>query len=206
MGSFVVHSGQAKNVISNDTEYNIVDILENSEQEQYIVNEIPSKPTYNISLAQEYQDLIYNLCEINDLSYELVLAIFYHESKFNIYGINKNKDGSSDRGISMINSKYIDTYKEFAIKYCDFPKNKELDVFNPEDSIRAGIGGLVYYKKYFQDKKISNKYFVPYILGYYNMGISGYEEYIRKNGIKNRKYDKVIIELKNKLEQTGNFI
>jgi hypothetical protein len=204
MGSFVIHNEQAKNVISNDTEYNIVDILENSEQEQpYIANEIPSKPIYNISLAQEYQDLIYNLCEINDLSYELVLAVIYQESKFDSTSLNINKNGSRDVSLFQLNDMFLDAHREHAINYCQLSENVIFNPYNPEHNIMAGIGNIAYLRDYYSEKGVIDEDLITYISNGYNQGVLGYEKYVRQTGKISRSYSDKIYSHKEILETTN---
>ncbi len=206
IGSFVVYSGQAKNVVSNNIEYNIVDILENSVQEQeqqYIVNETPSKPNYNISLCQEYQDLIYQLCEINDLSYELVLAVIYQESKFDSTSLNINKNGSRDVSLFQLNDMFLDDHREHAINYCQLSENVIFNPYNPEHNIMAGIGNIAYLRDYYSEKGVIDEEMIAYISNGYNQGIRGYENYVKQTGKISRSYSDKIYSHKKILETTN---
>lgn len=167
-----------------------------------IVNIYPERPKYNIALEEKYQDLIWELCIKNDISYEFVLAVFYYESKFKLDAVNRNKDRSIDNGVSQLNSYYTKIHEEYAIKYCEFPRDVKFNVFNPDHNIRAGIGNLVYLRNFWKQKGVGEEFLIEYITGSFNMGLTGYQKYIKRTGKIEREYSKQVYKAKIKLETT----
>ena len=211
--SLIVAGGisRTKNVVADEpiTTYNIL-----ATESVYIANRnttniipmvartepsVSQRPQYNINLSETNQNLIYELCAKNNLSYEFVLSVFHYESKFNPKSINKNTDGSRDEGICQLNSYYTDTYREYAIKYCGMDKNTQFDPFNADHSIRAGIGTLAYLKNFWIQKGVDSNELLEYITGSYNQGIVGYQSYIKRTGKTEREYSKQIQARKEKL-------
>jgi len=161
---------------------------------------ISQRPNYNINLETKYLNLIWQLCQKNHISYELVLVVFFQESKFNIDAVHKNNNGSRDLGLGQINNRHIEFYKQCAIDYGEFPKDKYFDIMSPDDNIRAVIGGLVYLRDHYKEKGISEDYLLDYITNSYHEGQTQYEKNIKRTGIASRSYSKSIHELKEKLE------
>ena len=168
-----------------------------------IVSEAPvTRPEYNLNLSEECQDLIYDLCIKNDISYEFVLAVFHYESMFNSNATNKNRDNSMDIGVSQLNNYYTDTHKMFAIKYCELSENAKFNMFNPDHNIRAGVGTLVNLRDYWKQKGVSDNQMLEYITGSYNLGLYGFEQYIKRTGKIEREYSRQVQKRKNKLGTT----
>jgi len=163
---------------------------------------ILTKPDYNISLSEEYQDLVYQLCENNDLSYELVLSIMFQESRFNPRAINYNTNNTRDYGLFQLNSKFINTHRERAIKYCKLSQDIPFDVWNQDHNIRAGIGGIIEYRNYYKKKGVSNEEMLKYISNTLQLGVDGYARSIRITGTTSRSYSRLIYKNKEILETT----
>lgn len=205
------HLFNNKNIKINNYTYmqkvNMIDnLIEQAEQTKMIktiVTETKQKPKYNISLSKEYQDLIYRLCEQNHLSYELVLAVMYQESKFDVDKTNTNTDHSVDRGLFQINSKHLKDYEEYAKLYGGLPNNMKLNVSNPEHNIRAGIGGLTYFMTYYKEKGMSDDGLIYATLGGYNQGAGGFNKYVNRNNYIETQYAKKVLYYKYMLEQEG---
>lgn len=166
-------------------------------------SEIAEMPQYNISLAKEYQKLIWDICQNNNISYELVISVISNESKFNVKARHINKDGSIDKGLFQINSNSLDDYSKYAIQYGGLSKDVKFDVNNVEHNIRAGIGGLVYFRNYYKQQGVSDEDLVYYILGSYNQGFDGYISYVNRNKYISTPYGDGILFIKTKLEQEG---
>jgi len=169
-------------------------------------------PYYDINLDKKWQKLIYELCEKNNLDYRMVLSFFEYESEgFKLDLICYNRDGkgrilSYDSGIAQINSKYVEDYRQHAIKYCDLDKDVKFDPLNPDYGIRAGIGGLAYYREYWMAKGITDEETLfHYCLNSYNRGAVDYENYVRNTGNISRSYDREIFRRKESLETEGKF-
>jgi len=160
---------------------------------------ISVKPNYNLDLDEKYQNLIFQLCQKNDLSYEMVLALFYCESEFNTKAIHKNNDNTMDLGIAQVNSSDLDFYKECGVKYCDLDSKAKFNLMNPEQNIRVGIGLITYLKEYWRERGVDNELLNTYIMNSYHEGIYGYSNSIKKTGRVSRNYSKKINKYKNML-------
>lgn len=170
------------------------------------VNIYSQRPIYQLNLDVQYQDLIWNLCLKNNLSYEFVLAVFYCESKFKINAVNiRNSDGSQDQGIAQLNSYYTNTFKEYAIQYCNLPSEAKFYPFNADHNIRAGIGILVYLRDFWRQRGMSEDYSIDYIAGSFHKGITGFQKYIRQTGKIESEYSKEIKKKKEILEKSNTF-
>jgi len=164
------------------------------------LNIYPERPKYNINLSEEYQDLIYELSMKNGLSYEFALAVFHYESKFDPKATNKNRDKSIDEGFSQLNSRFTNTYRDYAVRYGNLDPNVQFDVFNIDHSIRAGIGTLVYLRDYWKQRGVSEENSLEYITGSFNLGIEGMKKYIRQTGKIEREYSRQVQKRKDMLE------
>lgn len=147
---------------------------------------------YDIPLAITEQEYIQDLCNQNNLSYELVLAVVELESGYNKNLLSPTNDG----GLFQINLNYADFYAQLA-------GLEEYDVFNFEDSCRMGIAGLKYYKNYWIEQGITDDetlYF--YTLNSYNMGANGYVSYVKTTNQLSRSYDRLVSKYKFEIEQS----
>lgn len=147
----------------------------------------------DISLPEERQEYLWNLCQEHSLDYDLMLAVMFHESSFNPEAKNVNKNGTVDSGYMQINSSNIDWVNELA--------GKEIDLFNPEDNILAGV--LIF--EYYQDSwkgKVDESILNRYTLNSYNMGITGY----RKAGFPDREYNRKIEATAKEFAKMANII
>ncbi len=147
---------------------------------------------YNVPLTIIEQEYIQDLCNQNNLSYELVLAVVELESGYNKDLLSPTNDG----GLFQINLNYADFYAQLA-------GLESYDVFNFEDSCRMGIAGLKYYKNYWIEQGITDDetlYF--YTLNSYNMGINGYISYVRTTNQISRSYDRLVSKYKFEIEQS----
>lgn len=166
------------------------------------LNIYPERPKYKLNLDERYQDLIWHLCLENDLSYEFVLGTFDYESKFNFKVTNKNSDESIDQGVAQLNSYYTDAYRQYAIEYCNLPKDTVFNPYNPDHGIRAGIGTLVYLRDYWKQKGVSDELMPCFLANSYNLGLSGFQKYIKETGKIEREYSRQVLKRKIKLETT----
>lgn len=163
----------------------------------------PVRPDYDINLDEKYQSLTWNLCLKNDLSYELALSAFHKESNFKLDAINtSNQDKSTDVGVSQLNSYYMETHREYAVRYCNLPENVKFNPMNPDHNIRAGIGHLVYLRDYWKQKGVSEESMLDYICNSYNLGAYGFQKYIERTGKIEREYSRQVLKRKIKLEST----
>ena len=186
-------------------EPNIIELLRSqyiiqTEQKQEINNSNPNKLNYDIKLSNKHQNLVYYLCEKNNLSYELALAIMFKESEFNIKALNINTNRTIDYGLYQLNNAFIVTHRENAIKYCKLPENTIFNINNPDHNIRAGIGNIVYLRDYYKSKGVSEDELLKYISNATNLGVTGYAKYIKKTGMTSRNYSRQVGKYKEILE------
>lgn len=196
----------------NTNKYNTLQETQILSEQVVVKNETPidntyqinKKPNYDLQLEQKYQDLIYNLCDNNNLSYELVLSVQYVESKFNTDAVNINKNNTRDFGLFQLNSKFLEEYRTYAIQYCWLSKDIKFDVTNPDHNIRAGIGLLVHLRDYYKDKGMSDEQMYYYIVNSFHQGKEGYLKDVKRTGTLSRGYDRRVSEVKEQLETTNS--
>lgn len=183
----------------------INDLLRQSEQIKNTkkVAKVKEKPNYDIPLAKEYSDLIWELSEKNNLSYELALAVMYQESKFDANMINVNRNGSHDGGLYQLNNRSIKDFKKYAIEYCGLSENESIDVLDPKDNIILGIGNLVHLRNYYQEKGVNDEDIIFYVAGAFNQGKDGFKGYVSRNGYLETSYANKVLYYKTRLEQKG---
>lgn len=197
------NSGEKESIYDADIQLGPIQAAISSEQ---IVEDEFQK--YNINLDEKWQKLTYTLCKKNDLNYEMVLSFFDLESEgFNLKLVSTNRDRkgrivSYDYGIAQINSKNLEAYRRHAIKYCNLDSKVKFDPLNPDHGIRAGIGGLAFYRDYWKAHGINGEeQLFYYSLNSYNMGANSYKNYIQKTGGVSRSYDRQIFKRKALLER-----
>jgi len=211
----LIHTNQIESrptQLNNSANFTNINILQKLRQQyilpskEIIINTTQEKPRYDIKLSQKYQNLVYKLCEENNLSYEMILSIMYQESRFIINAVNINNNGTIDYGLFQLNSGFISTHRDRAIKYCGLSENARFNVLNPDHNIRAGIGGIIENKEYYIAKGVIDEDMLKYVSNSLNMGISGYEKYIKRTGMTSRSYSRQIYKNKAMLENTQTLI
>ena len=158
--------------------------------EEIIHNE---RPKYDIPLSEELQQYIWELANKNEISYELVLAVMYLESRFDIGAVNRNNNGTKDKGIMQINS----AYKEYHAKNAGI---EDFNIFDPYDNIKVGINVLVTERDYWRSFDMCEMDVFKYTMGSYNMGRLGIEKYGLPEAYINR-----VSDYKMMLETEGGF-
>jgi soluble lytic murein transglycosylase-like protein len=101
----------------------------------------PAKPggfvySDKIPMSYELQEYTYQKCEERGLEYELVLAVMWRESRFDVTAVNVNVNGTQDSGIMQIN----DVNKAWLSERWGIE-----DLMDPYQNIDAGtamLGGL----------------------------------------------------------------
>lgn len=153
-----------------ETEAEVETNRENSYQAIIIEYEEIKRPEYDIPLSIEIQDYIWELSNEYEISYELVLAVIHTESSFDIKAINKNRNGTSDRGLMQINS----AFQKYHAKNAGVEK---FDPYNPFQNVKVGIGVLVLDRNYWRGKGLSEEDVYYYAIGSYNYGKKGVKKY-----------------------------
>lgn len=147
-------------------------------------------PSYDIPLSSYQQQYTQEVCEKYDLSYELILAIMYVESKFNPNAISYN---GTSHGIMQINSNTSPWIaKQMGIK--------KYDVYNFGHSVSLGIWYLDYLRNYWLKQGYSDEECFNLMLLSYHKGINGCKNYVKQHGLKS-EYVNSIYKYKIKLEE-----
>jgi hypothetical protein len=163
-------------------------------------------PNEKIKLDTKYQQLVWDLCLKNNVSYEMVLGLLHKESEFDFNAKYYNKDGSIDQGIAQINSKYSSFFKECAIRYCEMEPGIVFNPYVPEHGIKAGIGGICYFRDYWRARDVQEDDLMPFALNSYQMGAGTFESYVLRNNTINRSYDRDVFARKEALERFGEIV
>ena len=134
-----------------------------------------------IPLSQELQAYTYQQCLEKQVSYELVLAMMYHESNYDPSAVRYYEDGSSDSGIMQINSINAQSlYELYGIT----------DLQDPYENILAGVSIIAGFVHQYGEHDG---------LMAYNMGAGGYQNAVA-NGIYTTAYAQNILETKSEIE------
>jgi len=139
---------------------------------------------YCIEINKGLQKYIYDLCQENDITYELVLAIIWRESRFETNALNYNTNKTYDSGLMQLN----DSTQEWVSQNID----NDLNYKNPYDNILAGISLLKYYID-----KTGNEYDGLYA---YGVGLNGFYDNVNQGITTNSKVD-LAYEYVNKLKE-----
>lgn len=130
----------------------------------------------NISLDEQYQKYTWEWCQMLDLNYDLMLALMYHESRFDVNAYSR----TNDIGLMQINK----NNKEWVNQLF----NRKADLYDPWDNIVAGLLIYKHYQGYWAERGFTGAILNQYALNSYNMGITGYG----KVNYVSRSYDRRI--------------
>lgn len=166
-------------------------------QPEILEPQLPTLPLYNIPLSTELQQYTFNLCNQYNLSYELVLAIMWQESKMETDAINKNRNGTKDGGLMQLNSAY---HKSRAKMY----DIKDFNVLNPQHNILMAVRLIKDLESSFINKGYYDDNLIFAVLGSYNMGEDGYVSYIKCRH-KQPSYVYQVLAYKEQLETINTF-
>ena len=95
--------------------------------------EVPNYYIAEIPLDKDLQLYTYNLCQEKQVDYNLVLAVMWNESRFDVNALNYNTNGTYDYGIMQVN----DIMKDYALEKCNVT-----DLNNTKDNILVGTTRL----------------------------------------------------------------
>ena len=122
----------------------------------------------DITLEEKYQQYIYEWCQMLEIDYDLMLALSYHESRFNPNALNTtNSNGTRDYGLFQVNSSNLKWVEELAGR----PMDVIGDVY---DNILGGILIFNFYYSYWEDRELEGEELKHYALSSYNFGIGGF--------------------------------
>lgn len=138
------------------------DIDSVTEYEQWIAAvELEQKWKRDITLDESYQKYTWEWCQMLGLDYDLILALMYHESRFDVNAYSR----TNDIGLMQVNQGNKQWVNELA--------KRKIDLWEPYDNILAGLLIYKHYEDYWINKGIEEDLF-KYALNSYNMGIGGF--------------------------------
>jgi hypothetical protein len=138
--------------------------------EPYYISEIP--------LSKDLQKYIYDLCNENNVDYELALSVIWKESKFESNLINKNSNQTHDYGLFQINTVNLQWIKD---------TYNITDIMNEKSNIKGGIGLIA--------ESINKHGGERNGILAYHLGDNGYLK-LRRKGYKNTSYSKDVLRKK----------
>lgn len=157
------------------------------EYEQWISEmEIKEQWQRDISLDEKYQKYLWEWCQMLDLDYNLMLAIAYHESRFDIDAYSR----TNDIGLMQVNAGNKAWVNDLA--------KRKIDLYDPYDNILAGLLIYKHYQDYWENQDIDQTQLTKYALNSYNMGIGGF---VSAGYPVNRSYGIRIIETREEMER-----
>lgn len=145
---------------------------------------------YSIALSQDMQQYTYAMCEKYGVQYELLLAVMYVESRYNVNAVG----GGNSYGLCQIH--YSNTANlQRAIGLTD--------LLDPYDNIEAGAYMLNMYLNAGR-KRSSDTYFIEhYGLNCYNMGEGMFVSNCYNNGILERTYSNKVRSIRDSIIANG---
>ncbi len=145
---------------------------------------------YNIPLSYNIQDHIRETCERYDVDTGDVVSIMKIESGFEHNTKTKNNiSGGYSIGIMQLNNNYASWYRE--ITGID-----NFDINNIYHNIEGGISVYSNYRGYWKERGFVGCELTIRGLNSYNMGIAGFEDYVKKTGSISRSYDRRVLSYK----------
>ena len=181
----IILSGINKANAITRVDLDFIQIAVNHVDEMFYINELP--------LTYDEQLFIYYHSITNNLPYELVLGVIKLESNFDKDIVSH----TNDYGIMQININYVDWYAELA-------ELEDYSILDFHDNVLMGIGGLSFYMTYYKSLEVCDTLLWEYVLNSYNMGINGYNRYIRNTQQYSRAYSRIILENKLDFKERGN--
>lgn len=111
--------------------YSFVSKIEETEPEAELETEAPTEaPGFkgydSIPLDMDFQEAIFNLCEENQISFELILAVIKTESRFHVDSIG---DGGNSIGLMQIQPRW----------WQGLADANGLNIYEPIDNVHLGI-------------------------------------------------------------------
>lgn len=155
-----------------------------------VIEETSFVQYYNIPLNKDIQKYIYKQAEKYNISYELLLAIAYTESKFNSKAISYN---DTSLGLFQIN-KY--NTLEWLAKETGIDN---VDPFNPYHSTKMAAFYIAYLRDYYLKRGYDEENVTNRVLLAYNMGLAKSKKWVKRYGLIS-EYVRDVLDYKYKLE------
>jgi hypothetical protein len=124
-----------------------------------------------IPLSRELQEYTFAQCLENGLSYELVLALMWRESRFQITAVGYNQNGTQDSGVMQIN----DVNRGWLLSELGIT-----DLMDPRQNIAAGTAML---------GRLTEKYGEHNALMAYQYGEAGMQRKLEQGVISNEQIE-----------------
>jgi hypothetical protein len=147
----------------------------------------------DVNLDDSILDYIWNKANENDLSYTLILAMAKQESDLNKDKVNRNSNGTTDRGLLQINSRSLKWLGELA-------DIKNPNPMNDYHNVNMAIAYLVEERDFWRTQGLSEEQVFFATVLTYNQGRGGATSYIRSHGW-HSKYVENILKYKGEFEQ-----
>lgn len=149
-----------------------------------IMNYNPNYYNSKIPLSQDLQEYIYNLCQDKHIDYNLVLAIIWHESDFQVDKISKNSNHTLDYGLCQINSCHKSEFKSQGIT----------NILDPYQNVKFAINML---------SNLNTKYSEKDSLIAYGIGEMGMKR-LKRKGYDITKAAQEVLNKRNEYKQITN--
>ncbi len=146
---------------------------------------------YNISLSSDMQQYTYAMCQKYGVQYELLLAVMYVESRYNVNAVG----GGNSYGLCQIHySNSANLRRKIGIT----------NLLDPYENIEAGAYMLSMYLNIARKKSADQNFIEHYGLNCYNMGEGVFYSNCYSKGILERTYSRNVISIRNSLLSKGS--
>lgn len=162
----------------------------------------PARVYYDVPLAEEHQDVIYDSLELFDIDLDTawVLGIVYRESNFDRKAVSSH---GAQGYLQLMPATYKDMYKKVTAKYPEL----ELvdDVFNPKTNLTCGLYYLRYVADVYGNGQV-NESTIHELLTRYNRGPSGGKSYYKSHGTWESSYSLLCEVAGDHIRNNGNAV
>lgn len=160
----------------------------------------PARVYYDVPLAEEYQDVIYDNLELFDIDLDTawVLGAIYQESSFNRTAVSSH---GAQGYLQMLPSTFELMYKEVTTKY------PELELVNDVFDTKANLTCGMYYLRYMADiygNGQVDETTIHELLTRYNRGPSGGKKYYANHGTWESSYSLLVEVAADHIRNNGN--
>lgn len=162
----------------------------------------PARVYYDVPLAEEYQDVIYDNLELFDIDLDTawVLGTIYRESSFNRTAVSSH---GAQGYLQMLQSTYELMYKEVTTKYPELELVN--DVFDTKTNLTCGMYYLRYMADIYGNGQV-NEDTIHELLTRYNRGPSGGKSYYKKHGTWESSYSLLTEVAADRIRNNGNAV
>lgn len=147
----------------------------------------------NMSFDGDLQEYLWWKCEENGVDFYIIMAQICEESEYKETARGHNTNGTVDKGLAQINSKYLGYFEELM--------GRSIDPYNPYDAIDWIVFFHGYEKPYWISNGYNNNDADMAVLGSYNKGRNNMKSYINKHGLSYYYNDNIISRSKQLMEE-----